>query len=570
MSKRKRVMLLIGAMAVAVCAAAFGPAGLLAAIPFMIGSVEPTAGEGEPEGTEPADGEEDALAILNDMRGKLDASLARCDELEAKIVGLQEQMQAADQAGAEESAKAMSELNKKLDEATRDAVKQYQQLLNAKASFGTGLPTGAAADKLQSPGEAFTNSKEYKALVERKAGAAEYNGLQVAVPGGLKSWHARLRRMGRKAEYSGIDTASAAAFSAQYSYRWGDLVSAPDLMVSLRDLLNTITVESDLIEWIEETNYHELRTELTAASAPGDLTLAVSNANGFYPGQEITIEEGSNSQTAEVDSVAVGDDGDAGVVTLTAGITGTHTYAIGAEVHSDTFTFTADTNLKPSAKLTYVQRTCSVGTLATTIPLPKRYLQDYPVLRDRIDNRLMYGLMRSETQQILYGSGTGTDLLGLMINPSVLSYLWSSGDAGDTMADAILEGKTLAALGGYLPNAILINPTDLTSIRKLKGSDGHYLVGSAFEDGEVPTLWGVPVVENTAIAQGEALIGDFKRGATLWDREEAMVSIATQHEDHFTRNMVDLLGEERVCFSTELPEAFVKITFDSAPGGSSS
>jgi len=513
------------------------------------------AAPGEPT---PAD---DPVALVREVMAKLTESIGKLESLETQIAELQSQMEAGDTAVTDEVASKMATLQSAQSDQLKSLSKLQLQLANLKAGGGVG-PLGSGEGRGQTPGEQVVNHEGFKALAKGNAKGS------VSVP--IKGMMKAFRPGHHKAEYSGIDAASAAALSAQFSYRWEDFVVPPELNVSLRDLMNVVTVDSDLVEFIEETGYHELRTALTVAAVTGDTTLAVENANGFYAGQEITISDATASQTAEVQDVAVGDDGDAGVITLTAPLTGAHTYAIGSEVTSDTFTFTADTNLKPSAKINYAQRDCSIRTLATSIPLPKRYLADFPVLRDRIDNRLLYGLMRSETQQILYGSGLGTDLLGIMNNPAILTYLWSSGDAGDTMADAILEGITLAALSGYAPNAVLLNPADLTTIKKAKGTDGHYLVKTAFEDGAVPKIWGVPVVENVAIRQGEGLVGDFRRGATLWDREAANVQIATQHEDHFLRNMVDLLAEERICVSTELPEAFVKVTFDHSPDGGSS
>ena len=78
----------------------------------------------------------------------------------------------------------------------------------------------------------------------------------------------------------------------------------------------------------------------------------------------------------------------------------------------------------------------------------------------------------------------------------------------------------------------------------------------------------MPVIVTNSINSGEALVGAFNLGAMLWDREEASVRISESHSDYFTKNMLAILGEERVALTVFRPEAFVSITFDSAPTGS--
>ena len=65
-----------------------------------------------------------------------------------------------------------------------------------------------------------------------------------------------------------------------------------------------------------------------------------------------------------------------------------------------------------------------------------------------------------------------------------------------------------------------------------------------------------------------ALIGAFGTGAQLYDREKANIRIAEQHEDFFTRNAIVILAEQRMALAVKRPEAFVDVTFDSAPATS--
>ena len=78
------------------------------------------------------------------------------------------------------------------------------------------------------------------------------------------------------------------------------------------------------------------------------------------------------------------------------------------------------------------------------------------------------------------------------------------------------------------------------------------------------TLWARPVVATKAIDAGDFLVGAFRMGAQLWDREDAVVTVSTEDRDNFVKNMVTILGEERLALTVYRPEAFVKGPFESS------
>lgn len=223
----------------------------------------------------------------------------------------------------------------------------------------------------------------------------------------------------------------------------------------------------------------------------------------------------------------------------------------------------AETMLKPESALTFDVLTESVKTIAHWIPASRQVLDDAGQLRAYIDNRLLYGLMLKEEQQILYGDGTSPNLSGILTNPNIQSYTWSAGTVGDSKIDAIRRAITLARVAEYPVNGVVLHPEDWEDIQLAKGDDAHYIWVNV-NDGGVMRLWSVPVIETTAIAPGEALIGSFNMGAMLWDREDANIRVG-EPTDYFTRNMVAILAEERLALTVFRPEAFVAVTFDAAP-----
>jgi HK97 family phage major capsid protein len=145
------------------------------------------------------------------------------------------------------------------------------------------------------------------------------------------------------------------------------------------------------------------------------------------------------------------------------------------------------------------------------------------------------------------------------------TYSWSSGIVGDTKLDAIRRAITLSMLAHFPPTGVVIHPTDWEAIETVKGTDGHYIWAAVPGGGVTPMVWRVPVVLSTAIESGDALIGAFALGVTIWDREESNIRISESHDDYFVRNMVAILAEERLAMTLNRPESFVALDFDSAP-----
>lgn len=219
---------------------------------------------------------------------------------------------------------------------------------------------------------------------------------------------------------------------------------------------------------------------------------------------------------------------------------------------------TAEKALKPESDLTFDLETASIKTIAHWIPASRQIIADAPQLQGYVDNRLMYGLAFAEESQILWGDGTGDNILGIMNNTNIQN---AGGMAtGDTMIDHIRRAVTRTMLAGYPATAIILHPTDWESIELQKTTYGEYIWVSVM-DGGIQRLWTVPVVQSNSMTQGDFLLGAFGLGAQLWDREEANLRISEHHADYFARNMIAILAEERVGLTVYRPEAFVRGVF---------
>jgi HK97 family phage major capsid protein len=216
---------------------------------------------------------------------------------------------------------------------------------------------------------------------------------------------------------------------------------------------------------------------------------------------------------------------------------------------------------KNKSDLTFDLQTVPVRTLAHYMVASRQILDDAAMLRSYIDGRLRYGLALAEDNQLLYGSGTGGDIEGLMVNSNVQDAGAPAGT--DTALDHIRRSIVLARLAEYPVTAIMLNPTDWANIELTKDNEDRYIWVTVPAGGEA-RLWRVPVVETTAINEGEFLLGNFSMGAQLWDREQSTIRVSESHEDLFVKNGVVILAEERIALTVYRPQAFVKGTFSAS------
>lgn len=219
--------------------------------------------------------------------------------------------------------------------------------------------------------------------------------------------------------------------------------------------------------------------------------------------------------------------------------------------------------LKPQSKLKFESASAPVRTIAHYEVAHRNVLADEPQLRATIDNELLYGLRLEEDKQILQGDGTGENLLGLLNQPAIQAYTQANnaGTPTETKADALRRAATKAVLAYYPPSGYVLHPYDWEDIELTKTTQGNYVMVTNVAVGAQTQAWRQPVVETPAIPENTFLTGAWGLGAQLYDRQQANIRIADQHADFFIRNAVAILAEQRLALAVKRPESFVKGTF---------
>lgn len=221
---------------------------------------------------------------------------------------------------------------------------------------------------------------------------------------------------------------------------------------------------------------------------------------------------------------------------------------------------------KPQSNVTFEQKTDLVKKIAVWLPVSDEALDDVPQLFGYLQQLLRYDLKLEEEEQILKGDGTGNNLPGIMTQATTFNA--ALGNAGDTAIDtvrrAIYQVRKQAKLAA---DATVMTELDWMNIELQKDAQNRYLFAN-LQGFVTPILWGRPVITSDSMDEGngtdtggEFLVGNFQRGATIYDRMSFLFKVGMINDD-FIKNQRALLVEERLGLAVRRNYAFVKGTFE--------
>ncbi|KAB2759914.1 phage major capsid protein [Brucella anthropi] len=217
---------------------------------------------------------------------------------------------------------------------------------------------------------------------------------------------------------------------------------------------------------------------------------------------------------------------------------------------------------KPYSDITFDQETENVRVIAHLFKASRQVLEDAAQLASYIDTRARDGLADVEEAQLLNGNGTGQNLTGLI--PNATPFNVALVKAGDNKADIIRRAILQVRLAEYRADGIVMHPTDWADIEVLKETTGGYIWSNpTVNNGQ--NLWGIPIVDTTAMTEGNFLVGAFARAAQIFDRWQARVEVSNSNVDDFEKNLVTIRAEERLALAIYRPESFVFGPFEVTP-----
>lgn len=207
--------------------------------------------------------------------------------------------------------------------------------------------------------------------------------------------------------------------------------------------------------------------------------------------------------------------------------------------------------------------------IAGYIKISDEMTEDAAFLVSEIEGRLLYQLQLEEENQLLNGTGTGTNVRGLLNRSGIQTETAAGqGDVFDAIFRAMTKVETATDL---VADGIAINPADYQALRLTKDGNGQYLAGGPFQgqygNGGIldnPPIWGKRTIVTPAIAQGTIVVGAGALGATVYRKGGLSLQATNTNEDDFVNNKITILGEERIALAVRRPSAFVRITIGAA------
>lgn len=208
----------------------------------------------------------------------------------------------------------------------------------------------------------------------------------------------------------------------------------------------------------------------------------------------------------------------------------------------------------PRSKLALESVMYPVAEVAHLLDAHKNLLADEPRLKTFINQRMVEGVKFAEDWDLLHSPGDAQSITGLYNTPGVQQY---QGLATDQYSVQIRRALTRSLLAEYDPTGIVISPTMWEHVELEEDKNGAFRVALAVAIGAEKKVWKVNVVETTAMADSDFLLGSFGLGAQLHDRESVSVTVSSENGINFEQGIVTFRADERVALEVPRPESFV-------------
>lgn len=212
----------------------------------------------------------------------------------------------------------------------------------------------------------------------------------------------------------------------------------------------------------------------------------------------------------------------------------------------------AEGSAKPESTFGFALATANIVTVAHWTKITEQLAADAPAVAAYINAKMMYGLALKIDRQLVSGTGTSTQLAGLLKSGNFTDYstaVASQIPQGANLIDFALIIKAHLESLGYPPKQLLLNPADWAALALLKDTQKRYLLGGPAGI-TTQQLWGLPVVTTAAVPSGKYIMADFALGATIFDRQEVAVEIDREGDD-FRKNLLTIRAERRLGLGVE-------------------
>lgn len=218
---------------------------------------------------------------------------------------------------------------------------------------------------------------------------------------------------------------------------------------------------------------------------------------------------------------------------------------------------TAEGAQKPNFGYEGVAKLAPVHKIAGLLDVTDEMLDDVVGFRSWIAREAVLALRDVEDFKLYKGAGGANDIDGLWTSSSAAPVI--AGIGGSELED-VCSAITSVRKNNREATAIVVSPAKWMQIYLNKSNENSYTYPVIFDTTRnVLTLAGVPVIYSNVFDDEEGLIGDFARGAEIWQRKGLSLAYADQHVDNFGKNIVTIRVEERLALTKYYDDAFFKL-----------
>lgn len=220
---------------------------------------------------------------------------------------------------------------------------------------------------------------------------------------------------------------------------------------------------------------------------------------------------------------------------------------------------------KPELGWILTPKKADVKKIAGWVDVSDEFLDDIVGSRAWLSYELPQAFYDAEDLQLFKGNGAGTNFTGLWFQAANQTFPQGSVTAGSNNIDKIMAGITEVRKLKRAASAVYLSPVAWQEIYINKDSQEAYSYPNQIVMGNdnILRIGGIPVYWSNIFADNEGLVGDFARGAAIFQKKAMEVRYFEQNKDNAIKNIVTVRIEAREALPIYYPEAFKKLRFGS-------
>jgi HK97 family phage major capsid protein len=144
-----------------------------------------------------------------------------------------------------------------------------------------------------------------------------------------------------------------------------------------------------------------------------------------------------------------------------------------------------------------------------------------------LKTRLVKDVSDALDTALLSGDGTSDTITGIIEQADV-----QTGELDVTDPDSLLDAIALCHAEEVTPNRWLVNSQDFIALRKIKDTQGRYILEADLTADATYRLFGIPVTPTNKLAEGTAVLADFGQIAVARDTSPTVTVLTERYAEY--------------------------------------